>query len=395
MLLFLLSQANISSLGASIDARMQGAIFNGIYSLNAPGPLRCTTANCQWEKFATLAVCGSCKDVTSSTQRTCGNGTLPGSQECKYTTPSGKTLDSIAFQDAHTGFASTRVSSTASTQPDNGEFWNDTLLMAMAALTVPDIFKDKVGQSNTEIPAAKVTECELRWCATVYEDMSVSNNELRASKTLGIALQKSKAPLTLNNDNNSTILSAWAPAEIDRTKIPGNATFLVNALDHANTGNYLASLFTIEQATQNANSKNSSVYDISSALLETGNITQTIENLARSMSTRVRTGPNTTSTIGQAFHDETLLRVQWLWLILPCLVVVCGVLFMILTILRSRNSEAPVWKSSTLAVLLHDVRGYLGDDERFEQVEEMDRVAKDVHVRLVREEGDKWVLERM
>jgi len=376
---------------------MQGAIFNGIYSLNAPNPVTCSTANCQWTQFATLAVCSSCKDVSAATKVICGssdplfNGT-GGPQTCNYTTPSGLNLSATTFADAHHGgFFSTLLNSTAATQTGEGDFWTDSLLINTATLFLPPIIQNSASSVNYNIPPAEVTECSLRWCATMYEGTSVRSNILNTSRTRDFALQTVGHPFVTNN---SVDLSVWEPAKNDRSSIPGNATLLINAMDHANTGNYLASIFTVSQMTKNANAKAPSTNDIGNALLKTRNISLTVDNLAKSMSTRIRTGPNATLATGQALRDETFIEVQWLWIILPAATVFCAVLFLVLTMWRSARADAPVWMSSSLAMLLHDMTGYYGA-ERFDAKSEMESVAKKVSVRLVRGNSDRWGFERM
>jgi hypothetical protein len=387
----------LSSTGANIDARMQGAIFNGIFSLNAPDPVTCPTANCQWPKFSTLAICSSCEDVSDTTQIQCGLanaafGGPNGPQLCNYTTPNGSNLSAFTFMDAHTGFASTLLNSTATTQLGSGEFWNDTLLVSIAAIMIPPVIQNSTAEPNYKLPPARITQCTLRWCTAVYEETTVSSNVLNSSDIHNFDLHKVGAPVVLGNGTRD--LSVWGPTDSDAVNIPGNSTIMINAMDHASTGNYLAGIFTVGQATTNANAETPTVNDIGSALLQTGDISLTVQNLADSMSMRVRTGPNSTLAVGQALSDVTFIQVQWLWVIFPASMVLIGVIFLALTIWRGARAHAPIWKSSGLAMLLHDMKGYHGA-KRYDRVEEMEKVAKKVEVRLVRGMDEKWVFERV
>jgi hypothetical protein len=368
---------------------MQGSIFNGIYSLNAPDPFTCSTANCNWPAFATLAVCNSCEDVTSTTVTTCGNSTR-GSQQCSYTTPNGHTLTANTNFDAHTGFSSTLLKSTATSVFTSGNLFNDTLLINSATIILPPIPQNSGAQPNAQLPPAVVTECTIRWCAQVYEGSRVTGNVLNQTKINDITMQIVQVPA----DNVShKVYTGLKPAD-GQPSIPGNGTFTINTMDHANTANYLESIFTVGQASTNANDKEAVVNDISNPLLQTNNVSLTVQNMVKSMSMRVRTGPNSTLALGQAFTDEAFIQVQWLWIILPASTVLLAFIFLILTMWRSARAKAPVWKSSGLAMLLHDMKGYDGA-EKYDKVEEMEKVAKKVEVRLCRGIDGRWIFEKM
>jgi hypothetical protein len=369
---------------------MQGSIFNGIYSLNAPDPFICSTANCDWPDFATLAICTSCEDVTATTNINCEDNPRTGSQLCNYTTPSGHNLSANTNMDAHTGFSSTLLNSTATSVFRLGDLFNDTLLINSATIILPPIVQGASGQPDTKLPPAVVTECTIRWCAQVYEGNQVTGNILKQSRISNIAMEVVQVPA---DAKASKIYTGLKPADGQST-VPGNNTFLINTMDHANTANYLESIFTVGQASTNANSKVASVNDISNPLLQTNNVSVSVQNLAKSMSMRIRTGPNSTLAVGQAFHDDTFIQVAWLWIIFPASMVFFAIILLILTIWRSVRAQAPVWKSSSLAMLLHDMTGYQGT-ESYDRVEEMEKVAKKVEVRLVRGASDKWGFERV
>jgi hypothetical protein len=192
---------------------------------------------------------------------------------------------------------------------------------------------------------------------------------------------------------SSKVYTGLTPAD-GQPAVPGNNSFVNNTMDHANTANYLQSIFTVGQASTNASAKGVSVNDISNPLLQTNNVSLSVQNMVKSMSIRVRTGPNSTLAAGQALHDDTFIQIQWLWLIFPASNVLFAVIFLTLTMWRSARADAPIWKSSSLAMLMHDVTGYYGA-ERYGRVEEMEKVAKKVEVRLVRRESEKWGFERI
>ncbi|KAF2421039.1 hypothetical protein EJ08DRAFT_523748 [Tothia fuscella] len=378
--------------GSSIDARMQGAIFNGIYLLDAPDPVTCTTANCAWPDFTTLAICSSCTDVSSETVRECGSYmALGGPQQCNYTTPGGHNFPA-GNSNARFGFASTRVNSTAKSVYLMDKLWNDTLIIDLAAMILPDMPYNPA-EANFTIPFAKITECSIRWCAQVYESTNVTNNVLNTTRIRNVPVQMVEIP-EIPDSPNFQSFSGLRPVD-GEAPLTTNDTFVINTVDHGNTATFLTSMFTVSQSTVNQNRKDATVNDISNALIQTNDVALTVKNLVASMSTRIRTGPQARPVRGQAFTTDTFIQVQWVWLIVPCAVVLSGCLFLALTILRCAGSSAPVWKSSMLAVLLHDVKGQLSQDERFNRVGEMNKMAGGVQVKMMKDGSDRWTFERI
>ncbi|KAI1103602.1 hypothetical protein F4804DRAFT_342399 [Jackrogersella minutella] len=72
--------------GLSLDLSTKAAIYNGIIAgAILPVPVSCSTANCAWPPFPTLAVCGNCTRSHFETLCDSQNG-------CTYTMPSGTSI---------------------------------------------------------------------------------------------------------------------------------------------------------------------------------------------------------------------------------------------------------------------------------------------------------------
>jgi len=48
-----------------------------------------------------------------------------------------------------------------------------------------------------------------------------------------------------------------------------------------------------------------------------GNITLTMENIARSLTNQIRSGPQTMDHLGTVYRTEVYMKVQWQWLAYP------------------------------------------------------------------------------
>ncbi|KAL1636988.1 hypothetical protein SLS58_009514 [Diplodia intermedia] len=77
-----------------------------------------------------------------------------------------------------------------------------------------------------------------------------------------------------------------------------------------------------------------------------------MESMARSMGNAIRAGSdNSLVQSGKSGTTKTYYQISWPWISLHCMVEIAGASFIVLTILRTRRVQAPIWKSSALAVL--------------------------------------------
>lgn len=89
------------------------------------------------------------------------------------------------------------------------------------------------------------------------------------------------------------------------------------------------------------------------------------------------------TVLGYAISTETYVRVRWRWIIFPALLELGSLVLLILTIVLSRRKRVPIWKSSILAVIYHQVEG-LGERETHvtERLSGMEASAKTAAVQL-------------
>ena len=56
--------------------------------------------------------------------------------------------------------------------------------------------------------------------------------------------------------------------------------------------------------------------------------------------------------------QTTVVQVRWAWISLPLLITLGGAAFLLLTVLSTANSKAPLWKEEGLATVMH---GFLSE----------------------------------
>ncbi|MCJ1250628.1 hypothetical protein MMC30_007856 [Trapelia coarctata] len=120
--------------------------------------------------------------------------------------------------------------------------------------------------------------------------------------------------------------------------------------------------------------------DITMALFHITNLTIAMQNLADRMSDHIRR-VSTDTTIGHAFTNEAYIEVRWAWLNFPIGVVLLAFGLLVTAIIMSRDKASTVWKSDSLATLLH---GLHSTDPRMDlrHQRQMDKAAEEIRVRL-------------
>ncbi|KAI1077411.1 hypothetical protein F5B20DRAFT_583407 [Whalleya microplaca] len=162
------------SLGLSTKAAIYDGIIAGTISTT---PASCSTANCTWPIFPTLAVCGNCSE--SSFKTSCDQQNM-----CTYTMPSG-TLISIPAG------AASEYRFTVSPSNGSSNLFNST---SQAFFSVFDMMSISQTSSKT---TTRAFECAMWFCLKSY-NVTVTN---------GI--------------QNSTIIANWSKTDLS-TEMSGN-----------------------------------------------------------------------------------------------------------------------------------------------------------------------------
>jgi hypothetical protein len=87
---------------------------------------------------------------------------------------------------------------------------------------------------------------------------------------------------------------------------------------------------------------------------------------------------------GTAYSLQVHVQVQWLWLLLPALLVLLGDVFFLLTVRANRKRKGSLWKSTFLAHLYHGLDNVVrsGGVNDYATASEMESAAEGVKVRL-------------
>lgn len=90
-----------------------------------------------------------------------------------------------------------------------------------------------------------------------------------------------------------------------------------------------------------------------SAMRSPGNVAANMEKLATALTNVMRSNPNTTEPVFGTGSYENFIHVRYGWLALPLIIVVATFGFLVITIRLASRANAGIWKTSSLATLMH------------------------------------------
>lgn len=361
--------------------KMQGAILNGLFDLSAPIMYTCSTGNCQWDDFSSLAVTSSCQNVTSNTNVSCG--TSAGSRTCNYTTPAGFLIQSRSSSRSGGGF-STNFNSTAfmpdsydmSVMDPREELINSTIArVAMANL-----------QGDFNMTRPEVLECDMRLCARVTRNLTITNGTFNAGDSEMIELEgvagryeESLKPGVRSNRD-------WYTFNItgDHPSYPGNRSFSYNMVDIEGVKGFLYDIFTSNAGTAGSGGMSPYYWPLMNSSDKAG----TVAAISNSMSYAFAHAPSGQELKGRALSEEIYIRVHWYWVILPLTEVVMGIAFLMCTLLHTHRKGVAVWKTSGIVPLLTVMVGWDNSDLGAASWKEIQQRSKDMRGQLVTNDGD-------
>lgn len=339
-------------LGYFNSTAIRGAIYRGLYALDDPFNLECSTGGCSWEQVATLGACGACFDVSAASNGSCSNETS-GNGNCTFTTPSNFVLEAPYTEGYAVTFSAT-VGRNAYYTPNFT--WFDNANISLLA-TFATAWKAAGIDDIVSVSDYQVSECYLAFCARSY-DLVIANGTNVSTSGLRTWLLSAMSP----GPTTTIINVSYHISDNKSSPYPFPTPFVVGYYAVNDISEFLATLFTDTFGTlTNGAYAGNAIGDVLNA---TGNIAQTVTNIANSMTNVIRTGPNATPVAGIAYGQETYIHIKWAWFALP-VATAFAALFLQLILLyttskaqRSPGSGVPLWKSSSTALLLHRLQGF-------------------------------------
>lgn len=395
-------------------------MIRGLYAPSLQVEYECTSGACTWPSFHSLAMCSSCSDVSEQMSIECTDCEPDMlSPNCTYTLPGGfnasiaygatfaygsvgldvnaTAADPTMVLTSNVGYLSTYNTNheTSIAFDENSAFAQlSSLRLAPKYSTVGQNFStfvcgDGAGVQPKLLPSAY--QCTFAWCANFYSNTHFSGGNLNGRPTSTSTL-KIADPNDCIPGNNSMLCPAFAA---DQDKPPAAALKDPNALP-SEPPVYWLSVGVTEGLRAEMRAFNIEMLGYGSGIVgdaipmtvytaNSGNISQTMQDVATSITNGIRVGPEATNVVGTATYPVAYIQVRWAWLVYLASLSMLSMIFLGMSILLSARRSAPVWKSSILAVIFHGITEWpssMSDDDVRERAG-MEKTARSLSARLV------------
>ena len=349
-----------------VDLSMKGAVYNGVFAIKDEAAMgvdhTCSTGNCSFPEFSSLAICNTCVNVTEYVQKSCNdtgcyNIRLPGGLELS-------------------GLGGQIIAGTSSISPELDDI--DASLLRFGIL---------VSKSVSHPDAAFALECAFYFCVNRYE-LSVSDSVIE--QNVGDSWRNDSAKADDSQDLTYRPPSSFLNPDEDPEE------FRVSALAAESLKSFMRQSFTGSGGLNNSGSAFSS--DIIQALYKQSDLSERMHNLAVSMTNNIREHNDTKygPVFGTAWENQTYVHVRWAWFAFPASVTLLALVFLAGSMIETSQRKILVWKSSNLALLFHG-RGldFAGSgQDRVSTISKIDEVVEDMKIKLVEDDEHTWRLSQ-
>ncbi|KAF2143983.1 uncharacterized protein K452DRAFT_306628 [Aplosporella prunicola CBS 121167] len=401
----------IAGIQNSLDTETQGAVFQRT-ALNSSNLFRCTTSQCHWaEPFSTLGICSTCRDVLSEKQAYCS--TVSDSYDltkyaCNYTI-SELSLPVFTIDNGTERYAWTKM--LTAVESDEILRGNKSIIRPKRCLTLPEKdsrcltsfihYYSEFGnfdevvlrrQDYTYSPLANynIKECDIYWCAREYEDARVSNGSFSAVLNTSHTLEEITNLNSTKEWESFDSHDALYLDEIMYLRLPEdlkrNETFVIDIRQHNALAQLLSSIMRVNQ-TANYSSSGVEQSDYFGIMIVNDNITRFIEEIAESLSNRIRYADSSYRVHGTAFRDETYISVRWKWAALPPALLLLTAFYLACAVLQNAKRGTALWKSSSLALLFHELEGWQKNELAVKDMEDLQHAVADIRAQVGDESG--------
>jgi hypothetical protein len=349
---------------------LQKLLLTAIFRGEATPGFECETAECTWPASATLGICSQCADVGGISNGSCKGDSK--SLDCLFDVP---------------GFG--ELGGTV--QPGGPMPLINTTTMDGVYDATPSFynFSTLVVAESTNW-TAKLTQCELTWCAWTYNNATSKGTSLDLGPPQQFPLNFTgtwdKTNATSNLDDTQSVCTAIGdyPINLNNTFTisQGKEYFLKYAVRLILKAGYQGADF----YTQLTLATSSLDYTDTAAMSS---------NLAAFMTNALRTQDGS-QWVGTTWQSVTYIQVRWAWLILPAVLVLAAGILLFMTVVQSKRYNTVLWKTSLLAFLFCSTNAWTTDEHVHEgqarSLEATEMVSKEMEVSLERDDQGRYQL---
>lgn len=356
---------------------LQSAFYSGLFGSPLNPIYKCDAATCTWQEYSSLGVCSQCIDVSKTAKKNCTNLLITGSGSvCNFTTPANFSLSVSHQATPHDSRAVLFGSSSLAVMPI-GEETNQ--LLSLGTLKVPTDYDG----TNLADQGLQVYDCSLRFCGKTYASLTFTNGTY--TEAAPIEWDFASIGPEWTTSSNQPYRTFTPPVNLFNSTGNYTGNWTVNLLDWDAISTYISQLLTTPSNTNTNDASfdksiNQAVWNL---MYSSPDLPKTISNIATSMTNAIRNSEQGTTFAGTAFRDQIKIHVSWPWIILPVTVILGGNLLLLVTIVQSRRTRMPLWRSSSLAILYHGFESF----DRSEPLATMSQMEEAAELRRVRLAG--------
>lgn len=404
------------------SVKLQAALYSAITG-SIPEPYyTCPEAalRCAWDDFSTLGICGQFRNITDSVVQNCTSKTFPSHINLgifEYVTEAtcdfwyrGSTEDSVCSSSNPNPISLHYLHSNMFIYKDtiprsymDGTAFGITIANTSASIGSIWIVKTMNVTSDFDGESFRTYESyasDFYWCDKAMHGTRTSTRGLTTtsvrttpwagmdglscspkdiSSPPGLSVAGVEFPYFFNLDNESTYNISGRTYQ-SMTQFLGS--LIGKKLIQDDTGIIIAEPAIPSQGFQ------------LSKFMWANDMETFTHNLADTLTTHMLTpngdNMNVTTVSGYIISNDTYIQIRWQWLVLPLAETILTCVLLVITIILTRKQ--PLMKSSTIALLVHGLSGWTAGKLQVpkpETAESLDRLARDITVRLAKDqEGD-------
>ncbi|EUC37420.1 hypothetical protein COCVIDRAFT_14489 [Bipolaris victoriae FI3] len=378
---------------------LKAAVYNGLFAENnrpaASLKFQCSSGNCAWKPFESLAVCHECTDITPLMTRYCPPEITDSANvsSCGWQVPQGALLNTSSDVFSMTSFIPSAY----------GDMPHSTFIKL--------IFMGTEHQDTPRVLNPWATQCTLQACVNTIS-ASVVNGTHQENITHSVM--------------NHTVLDMSSPdPDADYgVYIQGDSkdsAYLVGMGALLSIRGWFGAIFTNGSATRTTSDFTRSITDPDRAVVVnltvgiasgetffdtdiltafywnyyeyTNGLDMLMSDLAISMTTAFRSFMGAVPTAGKSMTVESYVHVRWGFAVLPITAVLATLVFLITSMSLTHTSDTQAWKTSALVSLFHGLDHQT--KERFSDKESLSakrKQAKAVKVQLQTDDRNETLL---
>lgn len=383
---------------SQFDYAMRGAFLKAVYGLESTPEFNCSSV-CKWNgTYTTLGFDHECHNVTAATLSTkvcitddgdeVDDYTSSISRNCNMTTPGNLTLTTRLSPTSE----QTLQYVTSKTHMDwiqlgaPGDYFNRTRnpeFLRVAQYMAQDNVNNAKGYYDSNI-----TECTVSVAAWELSGVSANGSTFTISNRTKIALGR-----TLPQSNDSLPEPFGYGRDSVEFSGPGIPRLVMGVFDWTSIGAYMSSqllnLTSLGGEPTIKQEEGSPIFTTE----KYGTIDDILGRVTKSMTDSIRSASNNQLAYGTVVQSVVFVQIAWLWYLLPLTVEIGTLILLACTMWGSRRgTELPLWKSSALALLSHDMEetgnstGALGVTTKLSNTIELDAMAQTVAYLKLREQ---------